>query len=378
MITEFFHYEDLTWPQIRDLPHHTPLVIPLGSGYSLSQLANALGNPDRIGLLPAIPYGWRNSGLEVPEPLLGVLVSNLLDSLRQDGFAQVLALTPPGIDLELHASQLALPLNQPGLPPLSIPHPEDQDKVILVPVGHTEQHAFHLPMSTDTLIIEAIGQGSAQQAAAHAVCLPVFPYGVSMHRSSFAGTLNTGGRAFEDFWVAVIDTLTQRGFDKTYLLSGHGGNMSFLNNVIKYAGDRHPHIFCATAYLYLSGPQGIEALEKMRQSKIGGMGHACELETSFILHLRPDLVHIEQAVDEIEFISTPSYYMDWIEGGCLAANPPWDDDTATGAYGAGSLGTAEKGRFWLQAAIDEKIGHIHEILEQQQRRLAKRKQRHAS
>ena len=103
------------------------------------------------------------------------------------------------------------------------------------------------------------------------------------------------------------------------------------------------------------------------------MGHACELETSFILHLRPELVHMERAVDEVDFISTPNYYMDWVEGGALIANPPWDDDTRTGAYGAGSLGTAEKGRLWLEAAIAEKLEHVAEINEQHRRREARRK-----
>ena len=187
------------------------------------------------------------------------------------------------------------------------------------------------------------------------------PYGVSTHRPSFAGTLNAGGRAFEDFWINVIDVLAGRGFELFYLVNGHGGNSSFIINAIKYAGERHRRIFCATAWLYLSGPDGIASLEKYRQSKIGGMGHACELETSFILHLKPSLVHMERVVDETDFVSTPSYYMDWVEGGALIANPPWDDDTKTGAYGAGSLATAEKGKIWLQAAIDEKVSHINEI-----------------
>ena len=54
-----------------------------------------------------------------------------------------------------------------------------------------------------------------------------------------------------------------------------------------------------------------------------------------------------------DFISTPSYYMDWIEGGLLVANPPWYDETRTGVYGVGSHATAEKGRHWLESAIDE-------------------------
>jgi creatinine amidohydrolase len=185
--------------------------------------------------------------------------------------------------------------------------------------------------------------------------------------------MNAGGRAFEDFWIDVVRVLVEQGHDRFYLMSGHGGNSSFLVNIVKYAGERHRRIFCATAFLYLSGPDGIAALEKYRNSGIGGMGHACELETSFMLHLRPDLVHMERVKDDIDFITTPAFYMDWVEGGALVANPPWDDDTIYGAYGAGSLATSEKGKLWLEAAVAEKVQHVKEIHEQHIRREARRK-----
>ena len=102
------------------------------------------------------------------------------------------------------------------------------------------------------------------------------------------------------------------------------------------------------------------------------MGHAGELETSYLLHLRPDLCHMERVVDETDFVATPDYYMDWIEGGSLVANPPWDDDTKTGAYGAGSHATAEKGRLWLEAAIKEKAAHVEEIHLQHEQREKRR------
>jgi creatinine amidohydrolase len=308
----------------------------------------------------------------VPEELLEIYVRNLLNSLRDDGFSRVYALTPQGIGLGLEADRLALPCNAPAASPL--PPDDHRGKVILIPVGHTEQHGFHLPLSVDTLCIQAIAQGTAAAVPELAYALPVMPYGVSTHRASFAGTLNAGGRAFEDFYLSLVDGLVGRGFDRLYLLSGHGGNCSFLSNVIKYAGERHPQAFIATTWLYLSGPKGTAALEKYRQSALGGMGHACELETSLILHLQPELVHLELAVDETDFVTTPSYYMDWVEGGALSANPPWTDDTRTGAYGAGSLGTAEKGRLWLEAAIEEKVDHVAEIHEQYRRRQARRQQ----
>jgi creatinine amidohydrolase len=369
---EYLLFENLTSPEVQSLPRDIPLIIPMGKNYPMEQLSEALGNPAKIVLLPDFPFGWRGSGLKVSEAYLDSYVSNLLDSLRDDGFSRVFALTPQGLETNLGANRYAFPSQVIGKTYQSLPPDGNQDKVILIPIGHTEQHGYHLPLSTDTLIIEAITQGTVEALPSKAISLPVMPYGVSTHRSTFAGTLNAKGRTFEDFWLSVIDVLVARSFNRFYLISGHGGNCSFLTNVVKYAGERYPWIFCATSWLYLSGPEGIASLDKHRRSRIGGMGHAGELETSLLLYLHPELTHMDRVIDETTFITTPSYYMDWVEGGALIANPPWKDDTATGAYGAGSLATEENGKLWLEDAVKEKIAHVNEIHEQYSRRKQKR------
>src|SRR6266498_2464707 len=195
----FFNYDDMTWDAVADLPRDTPLVLPLGSGYDLSVLASQLGNPPRIGL-------------EVPETILFQYIANLLDSLRDDGFSRVYCLAPSGLDPQsfflghLSSSCLWLP-NSTASKTIQLPPDSERGKVILIPIGHTEQHGLHLPLSVDTIIIESIAKGTSAKAPTRSYSLPVMPYGVSTHRSSFAATLNAGGRAFEDFWVAVIDIL---------------------------------------------------------------------------------------------------------------------------------------------------------------------------
>jgi creatinine amidohydrolase len=376
---KMFPYDELTWPEVAALPRDIPLVLPLGDGYDLELLAEQLGRPNQFGMLPALPFGWRGSALAVPEGVLAPMLSNLIAGLRDDGFTRVYCLAPQSLDPQMFTSFCNNPAlliqNHPSTrqDPACLPPDGERGKVILLPIGHTEQHGYHLPLCVDTLIIEAVAKGAVDKLTTRSYALPVMPYGVSTHRQAFAATLNAGGRAFEDFWLAVVEQLTSRGFDRFYFMSGHGGNMSFLVNVIKYAGERYRRIFCATSFLHTSGHIGAPAIEKHRESGKGGMGHAGELETSFMLHLRPDLCHMERVVDETDFITTPNYYMDWIEGGALIANPPWDDDTKTGPYGAGSLGTAEKGRLWLGAAIQEKVDHVEEIHEQHQRREARRK-----
>jgi creatinine amidohydrolase len=362
-------YEELTWPEVAALPRDLPLVLPMGEGYDVEDIAQVV-EANHFCLLTALPYGWSGSSVAVSAEMLKRVVAGIFSGPLEEGFHRLFVIHAGDEEVESSGfRQVRLPRSAAdALPPQASPQ-----RVILIPCGHTEQHGYHLPMNTDTIIIGAIARGVVDAIPDEAEMLPTLPYGVSMHRRAFAGTFNMGGRTFEDFMVEVVGALNARGADRCYLMSGHGGNSSFLVNAVKYAGERYRGIFAATAWLHTSGHLGGRALEQYRRSKTGGMGHACELETAYLLHLRPDLCHMERVVDETEFISTPNYYMDWIEGGALVANPPWEDDTLTGSYGAGSLATAENGQRWLTVAIQEKIDHVREIHEQQNRRLAKRK-----
>jgi creatinine amidohydrolase len=368
-MTTFIRYEELTWPEVPDLPRDLPLVLTLGDGYDLERIARVLGMPTLV-LLPTLPYGWQGSAAPVSEAMLRRIVRAIFSTFLEAGFTKLYVIHAGPEDLfDPQYAHLRL---ERTTPPVFTPLAATPQRVILIPCGHTEQHAYHLPLNTDTVIIGAIASAAAAAAPDEAEMLPTLPYGVSMYHSAFAGTTNLGGRVFEDFLIEVADGLVERGADRFYLMSGHGGNSSFLHNTVKYIGDRHQHVFAATTFLHTSGHLGAPALEALRSSPIGGMGHACELETAYLLHLRPELCKMERVVDEPDFISTPNYYMDWIEGGALIITSQWEDDTLTGAYGSGSYATAEKGAAWFNVAVEEKVVHIREIHEQARLRLARR------
>ena len=62
-MTEIFHYDNLTWPEVADLPRDVPLVLPLGSSFDSEQVAAQLSHPQRLGtMVPSIPFGWRGGG----------------------------------------------------------------------------------------------------------------------------------------------------------------------------------------------------------------------------------------------------------------------------------------------------------------------------
>lgn len=391
-MAEIIRYEELAYPEVAHLPRDAPMLIPLGDAghYDWDAAASRVAERtrhkvDRICVFPGVPFGYRTSEkslkpLAVDPQLMRRVLASLIASVKEDGFTRVFVVNDQGAQGYAGRDVPAIAMRPEragkGRPaPLDWGSTRDNARrVALIATGHTEQHAFHLPLNTDTLIIDAIAEGIERRLPADIFRLPAWPYGVSMHRRQFPGTVTIEPRAWEDFWVEIVGNLRAQGFRMAYLINGHGGNHSFLVNVTKFVGDRWPDTFAATAFLHTSSGKAAEAVMKHRTSKIGGMGHAGELETSYILHLRPELVKMHLAVDEIDFTATQNYYMDWFDGGALIANPPWTDDTVTGAYGAATQGTAEKGRLWLEAAIEEKVGHVHETIEQHRRRSERREE----
>lgn len=108
------------------------------------------------------------------------------------------------------------------------------DPVLVVPLGSTEQHGPHLPLSTDTDVATALACRAADRRA-DVVVGPALPYGASGEHAGFAGTLSVGQAALELLVVELVRSATAT-FRRVLLLSGHGGNAGPLARAVRLLG----------------------------------------------------------------------------------------------------------------------------------------------
>lgn len=96
------------------------------------------------------------------------------------------------------------------------------DRWLLVPLGATEQHGPHLPLSTDTDIATAIAERAAVRLLGSVVA-PAVAYGSSGEHQDFAGTVSIGQTAIERLLIELVRSASA-SFRRVALVSTHGGN----------------------------------------------------------------------------------------------------------------------------------------------------------
>jgi creatinine amidohydrolase len=223
--------------------------------------------------------------------------------------------------------------------------------MVVAPIAACEQHSRHLPTFTDTILVTAVAEGVEQRLAKQVLLLPTQWMGASSHHLRFGATLSAEVDTHVTMICDLLTPLLEDGYQRLLVLNGHGGNIDTMHMALRRLQTRYPQRQVTAASYWEIAEKELAALaEGPRKS----MGHACEFETSMVMALRPELVRR----DEIKNDPPPTEPA--LRG--LYLSEDMKQRTQRGAVGYPELGTPEKGRQFLNAAIDRAVEVIQTLL----------------
>jgi creatinine amidohydrolase len=220
-----------------------------------------------------------------------------------------------------------------------------RDAGVIIPVGATEQHGYHLPLSTDVVLAHALALAVAEQA--DVLVAPALAYGyrsrpLSGGGQGFPGTISLSASTLIAVLSEVLGELIRHGFRRLAVVNWHYENENFVYEAAWLAHERASR--SDARILVFENPGGEPSDEVMRAlfaDEFPGWAaeHAAILETSLMLHLAPDLVRMDRAVDD-EAPRRPGYDI----------VPPPDDLVArSGTLWKATQATASKGELaWAE------------------------------
>ena len=224
--------------------------------------------------------------------------------------------------------------------------------LVVAPIAACEQHSLHLPVFTDSILCGAVADGLNTALGDRVLTLPLLWLGASEHHLPFGGTLTATLPTYETLLVELLAPLLRAGFRRVLLLNGHGGNIDPMHVALRRLDADFPRaILTGAAYWELAETQ----LESLCRGPRKTVGHACEIETAMMLHLRPDLVKRDRIVDDpdVGYGGVPGLF--WARD--------FNRKTDHGAIGYAESASAETGRMMLEAVVLRLAAVAEAILE---------------
>lgn len=150
----------------------------------------------------------------------------------------------------------------------------------VIPIGAIEQHSDHLPVGTDTFLVEHVCVAAACRAERHVVVLPALAVGFSPHHAQWPGTLTMSLSTLYGLIDDVTRSVARAGFTRQLIVNGHGGNRAPLSAIATelITAGREVGVL---SYWEPASQEISRTLTGIRKK----IGHACEFETSLILEL---------------------------------------------------------------------------------------------
>lgn len=238
--------------------------------------------------------------------------------------------------------------------------------VAIVPIGACEEHGRHLPVGTDTILASRAAMDAAQRVSGTipvTVLPPVwFGYTVAMLKN-WPGTVTIRPTVLIDVMYDICRSLVDMGFRKILIVNGHGNNPGVLDIVARTIGD-DLKVFPGVANVYDQWDKAW--IREHRKSAEGGISHACEAETSVMLHLDPRLVDMSLADGTDRMTSALSTCP--VDGASprkkrMFLSTWYLENSTHGGAGDPSAATAEFGEALHRMAVDGLAEAIRELSE---------------
>jgi len=163
--------------------------------------------------------------------------------------------------------------------------------VAILPVAATEQHGAHLPTGTDAMILDGIlAAAAAAGGPARAILLPTQAIGWSSEHGDLPGLLSLEPELLASAWVALGRQVAGAGLKRLLILNSHGGNPPVIALAAMRLRSESGLLVVQAHWQDLARPEALKPKAAPAED-----WHAGWIETSVMLHLRPDLVRMERA-----------------------------------------------------------------------------------
>ncbi len=230
---------------------------------------------------------------------------------------------------------------------------ETQFELAVLPWGATEAHNYHLPYGTDIIEADQVAAASAAiawEGGAKVMVLPTIPFGVNTGQADILLDINLNPSTQLAILRDIIEVLNRQGIHKLLILNSHGGND--FKPMLRELGLKFPDMLLCTTNWF-------QALNKADYFENMG-DHADEMETSLLLHLRPDLVlPLDEAGDGAERKNKIKAFRE----GWAWTERKWSQVTADTGIGNPKAATAEKGMRYFEAVTQKMAALMVELAE---------------
>ncbi|MFB6219556.1 MAG: creatininase family protein [Halobacteriaceae archaeon] len=232
----------------------------------------------------------------------------------------------------------------------------EQDRLVVIPVGSTEDHGHHLPLDVDQVLPGEIC-ARAVEGREDALLFQTIPHGYLPHHMDFPGGITIGWETFVNYLIDVGVSLAHHGFPKLLFVNGHGSNHHLVQQAARQIIVQYPGVQAAMLSWWELEELRAEA-ERTRTAGPRAVGHAGELETSIYLYLQDEHVEMDEAVEDVSYPENPHFYTTSLDGQRAedTSTPVsmmewWSTVSETGVKGDATAATPEKGERLLAAAV---------------------------